>query len=193
MAAKVPEFKLILIGDGGVGKTTFVRRHMTGEFEKRYVPTRGVEVYPMPFTTNLGPIVFNVWDTAGQERYGGLRDGYYVEGNCAIIMFDVTARLSYKNVPNWYRDITRVCENIPIVLCGNKYFEISAKVNYNFEKPFIWIARKLSGNPSLTFVEAPALLPPEAEIDMQKMAEYEKDLAEAAAQPLPGDDDDGEL
>jgi GTP-binding nuclear protein Ran len=211
-AAKVPEFKLILVGDGGVGKTTFVRRHMTGEFEKRYVATRGVEVYPMPFQTNFGPIRFNVWDTAGQERYGGLRDGYYIKGQCAIIMFDVTARVSYKNVPNWHRDITRVCENIPIVLCGNKvevkerkvktrqitfhrkknlqYFEISAKVNYNFEKPFIWIARKLAGNPNLTFVEAPALAPPEADIDMNKMAEYEKELQAAAAVPLDDDDDD---
>lgn len=41
-------------------------------------------------------------------------------GECAIIMFDVTSRVSYKNVPNWHRDLVRVCENIPIVLCGNK-------------------------------------------------------------------------
>lgn len=40
--------------------------------------------------------------------------------NCAIIMFDVTSRVTYKNVPNWHRDLVRVCENIPIVLCGNK-------------------------------------------------------------------------
>ena len=46
--------------------------------------------------------------------------GYYIQGNCAIIMFDVTARMTYKNVPNWHRDIVRVCETIPIVLCGNK-------------------------------------------------------------------------
>jgi GTP-binding nuclear protein Ran len=92
----IPEFKLILVGDGGVGKTTFVKRHITGEFEKRYVgkiykviylpiifkllnlilATLGVEVYPLKFFTNLGPIQFNVWDTAGQEKFGGLRDGY---------------------------------------------------------------------------------------------------------------------
>jgi len=177
--------------------------------------TRGVEVYPMPFTTNLGKIIFNCWDTAGQERYGGLRDGYYIQGQCAIIMFDVTARLSYKNVPNWHRDITRVCENIPIVLCGNKvdvkerkvkakqitfhrkknlqYFEISAKVNYNFEKPFLWIARKLSGSNDLQFKEAPALAPPEAEIDMAQMQENERRLAEAAAIPLGAEDDDDDL
>ena len=41
-------------------------------------------------------------------------------GQCAIVMFDVTARVTYKNVPNWHRDLVRVCENIPIVLCGNK-------------------------------------------------------------------------
>lgn len=67
-----------------------------------------------------GNIVFNVWDTAGQEKFGGLRDGYYIQGQCGIIMFDVTSRITYKNVPNWHRDLERVCENIPIVLCGNK-------------------------------------------------------------------------
>ena len=204
--------RLILVGDGGVGKTTFVKRHITGEFEKRYVATLGVEVHPLKFFTNLGAIQFNVWDTAGQEKFGGLRDGYYIQGQCAIIMFDVTSRITYRSVPNWHRDLTRVCENIPIVLCGNKvevrdrkvkakqisfhrkknlqYFEISAKVNYNFEKPFIWIARKLAGNNDLQFVEAPALAPPEAEIDMAQMARYDQELAMAAAAPLPENDDD---
>jgi GTPase SAR1 family protein len=51
---------------------------------------------------------------------GGLRDGYYIGGQAAIIMFDVTARVTYKSVPHWHKDLVRVCENIPIVLCGNK-------------------------------------------------------------------------
>ena len=72
------------------------------------------------FYTNRGAIQFNCWDTAGQEKFGGLRDGYYIQGQCAIIMFDVTSRVTYKNVPSWHRDLVRVCENIPIVLCGNK-------------------------------------------------------------------------
>ena len=72
----MPTFKLVLVGDGGVGKTTFVKRHKTGEFEKKYVATVGAEVHKMDFTTDRGPIVFNVWDTAGQEKYAGLRDGY---------------------------------------------------------------------------------------------------------------------
>jgi len=207
-----PKFKLILVGDGGVGKTTFVKRHRTGEFEKKYVATMGVEVHPLPFHTTLGKVIFNCWDTAGQEKFGGLRDGYYIGGQAAIIMFDVTSRVTYKSVPHWYKDLVRVCEHIPIVLCGNKvdskerkvkpkdihfhrkknlqYYDISAKSNYNFEKPFLYIARKLTGNPNCQFTDQPALLPPEVRIDAEQIAMYQQQLDQAASVPLPDDDDD---
>ncbi|GJJ77858.1 GTP-binding nuclear protein Ran [Entomortierella parvispora] len=215
MSIQAPEnatFKLVLVGDGGTGKTTFVKRHLTGEFEKKYIATLGVEVHPLGFHTNFGPICFNTWDTAGQEKFGGLRDGYYINGQCGIIMFDLTSRITYKNVPNWHRDLIRVCENIPIVLCGNKvdikerkvkpkaidfhrkkslqYYDISAKSNYNFEKPFLWLARKLSGNQGLEFAASPALAPAEVQVDPTLMQQYTKELNDAAAMPLPEEDDD---
>jgi len=208
----VPRFKLVLVGDGGTGKTTFVKRHLTGEFEKKYVATLGVDVHPLLFHTNHGPVCFDVWDTAGQEKFGGLRDGYYINGKCAIIMFDVTARVTYKNVPNWHRDLVRVCENIPMVLCGNKvdmkdrkvkpkqivfhrkknlqYYDISAKSNYNFEKPFLWLARKLSGQANLEFVQMPALKPQEVVVDHNAMLQAEAELQAAQQAPLPDDDED---
>jgi len=93
---KIPSLKLIVLGDGGVGKTTFLKKHNTGEFERRYIPTFGVEVSPLKFHTNHGPVIFTCWDTAGQEKLGGLRDGYYIGGQAAILMFDVTARVTYK-------------------------------------------------------------------------------------------------
>jgi GTP-binding nuclear protein Ran len=144
-------------------------------------------------------------------------------------MFDVTSRITYKNVPNWHRDLVRVCENIPIVLTGNKvdvkerkvkaktitfhrkknlqYYDISAKSNYNFEKPFLWLARKLVGNQSLVsenrgsmrneaelineqeFVAAPALAPPEVQVDQAAMAQYQKEMEDASAMPLPDEED----
>jgi len=70
-----------------------------------------------------------------------------------------------------------------------QYYDISAKSN-NFEKPFLLLARKLSGDNQLQFVESPALQPPDATIDQATLQKYEADLAEAAAQPLPEDDDD---
>ena len=90
-------------------------------------------------------------------------------------MFDVTTRITYKNVPRWYKDVKRICETIPMVLLGNKvdqkdrivkarqitfhrkrklqYFDISAKSNFQYEKPFIWILRTLVGDPNLYLVE----------------------------------------
>uniref|UniRef100_A0A2K6ECB5 GTP-binding nuclear protein Ran n=1 Tax=Macaca nemestrina TaxID=9545 RepID=A0A2K6ECB5_MACNE len=196
------QFKLVSVGDSGTGKTTFVKRHLTGEFEK-CIATLGVEVHPLVFHTNRGPIKFNVWDTASQEKFGGLRDGYYNQAQRAIIMFDVTSRVTYKNVPTWHRDQVRVCENISIVLCGNKvdiknrkvkaksivfhrrknlqYYDISAKSNYNFEKPFLWLARKLIGDPNLEFAAMSALSPPEV---------YEHDLEFAQTTALPDEDND---
>jgi GTP-binding nuclear protein Ran len=179
----IPTFKCVLVGDSGTGKTTFVKRHMTGEFEKNDA-TLGVEVHPLVFHTNRGAIRFNVWDTAGQEKFGGHHDESYSQGECAIIMFDVTSRITYKNVPNWHRDLIRVCENIPIVLCGNnkdhkvtaksivfhrkknlQYYDISDKSNYNIKKPFLWLTRKLVGDPNLEFVAA-GVAPPHLQPEM---------------------------
>ena len=105
-----------------------------------------------------------------------------------------------------------MCENIPIVLVGNKvdvkerkvkakqitfhrkknlqYYDISAKSNYNFEKPFLWLARKLVGDPNLAFVESPALKPPEVHIDQNTVSQYEQELQAAAMVPLPDEEDD---
>jgi len=130
-------------------------------------------------------------------------------------MFDVTSRITYKNVQTWHRDINRVCDGVPICLVGNKcevkerkvktkqinfhrkknmqYYEISAKTNYNFEKPFLHLARKLSGESSLVFTEAPALHPPEAPLDIAAMQRAEEELAMAAQHALPEDDDESEI
>lgn len=75
-----------------------------------------------------------------------------------------------------------------------KYFDVCAKSKYNFEKPFLWLARKLMGDPNLEFVEMPALQPPEVHVDPVLAEKYEKELEVIAEMTLPeGVDNDDDL
>lgn len=170
-------YKVAMIGDGNVGKTTFTKRHKTGEFQRDHKPTMGVEIRPLLFETNYGTIVFNVWDVAGREEFVGLGGGYYLGADAAIAMFSLTDKASYKNVRQWCREYRKVRPRTPIVLCGNKadcsprlvpmrkityhrkrgysYYDISARCNYNFEKPFLSLARQLTGHSDLVFTDHP--------------------------------------
>ncbi|KAH8970032.1 hypothetical protein BDL97_02G065200 [Sphagnum fallax] len=165
------KYKLIIVGDPG---TTggFLKSHLSAcssaECNKNLChATTAVEVHTLHFSTNSGRIQFDCWHTnSGQENPRGLRDGYFIAAHCAMIIVDLNARLTYKNLPTWHRDLLKVCGRIPVVLCGinnmdmkNRevkaeqvtfqrkrglpYYEISAESNYNFEKPFLYLARKL--------------------------------------------------
>lgn len=172
-------FKIVISGDAGVGKTTFVKRHKTGEFTKNYIATLGVEVHPFTFYTNKGEMRLNIWDTAGQERFGGLRTGYYINADGAIIMFDTTRQTTFDNVSTWIRDFKESCPTAPVYICGNKsdlsidnfrdilddnYCLISSKSNSQFEMPFLHLLRKLTNEPDLIFIAGPAVEPPEVSL-----------------------------
>ena len=212
----VAEFKITFIGDGSVGKTTFIKRHLTGEFQKPYIPTQGAEVYPLNLQTNRGLIRFNIWDTAGQEKFGGMRNCHYIGSNGAVIMFDLTSRNTYKNVANWHKDITKICENIPIVIVGNKadvkdrkvkarminfhrkynlqYYDVSAKSNYQYEKPFLWLARQLTGDQNLVLTENILINQPLIHMDEEHIRQIQKEAEQADEmaqnKQLPNMDDD---
>lgn len=171
-------FKICLIGEGGVGKSTFLKRYLTGDFSMNYVATLGVEVMPIRIYTNHGPICFNVWDCAGQEKFGGLRDGYFISADAAIIMFDTTSEHTFNQVRKWNTSFSRIQENVPKLLVGNKidlkrrvpigavemlteelglpYVNLSVKSNYGYQEPFLRLARTLTGFPDLVFMDEPA-------------------------------------
>lgn len=81
----------------------------------------------------------------------------------------------------------------PLSLSWLQYYDISAKSNYNFEKPFLWLARKLTGDPNLEFVEMPALEPPEVQMDPSLAQKYEQELKIASQTALPDAEDDDDL
>lgn len=145
-------YKIVLLGDGGVGKSAFVKRHLDGIFEKKYIATMGVDVHP--FRQNN--VCFNLWDCAGKEIFGGLRDGYYIQAQGAIFFFDLTNKLSLVNLQKWIQDCHRVTGNIPCIIVGLKsdipnviedeevkkyigdipYVKVSSKNKNNINEPF---------------------------------------------------------
>ena len=95
-------YKLILIGDGGSGKTTYLKRILHGNFRREYIATVGVDVSEVTFKTNQGfEITFQVWDTAGQELHNQLNDIYFIGAHAAIVMFDVTSSITFLGVEGW--------------------------------------------------------------------------------------------
>jgi len=128
------------------------------------------------------------------------------------MFFDVTSRNTYKNVPNWYRDVDRVCSRIPKVLVGNKvdvkdrvvkgknityhrkknmaYFDLSAKSNYNIDKPFLYILRALTGDNHLQLVEEPAHAPAEIVLTKESIQAIEAATMEGMNNPLPEEEDE---
>jgi len=122
--------KVVLVGDADCGKTTYVNMLRTGEVIKKYVPTMGVEVSPFDFSfSDEKHVKINFWDTAGNEKFQGLKSGYYIGADAFIVMFDVCNKKSYKNVQTWIKDIRKVCEDAPIVVCGSKIDKVGREVN----------------------------------------------------------------
>ena len=169
----------MLAGSTNTGKTCFLRRHRTGEFEKLHVPTMGAEVAPLVFYTTHGPVCFKVWDLAGDERYKGFGEGYYEGAQGLLAFYDLERLETVKQALT----VINAHPGIPAVLCGNKadlfdkvgmskytppgatHCKVSARTSYNFDKPFLVLARALMGEPLLEFAEAPALAPPTIPVD----------------------------
>lgn len=161
--------KVVIIGDAGSGKTTFLRKYMTGEFTRDYRPTLSSIMHQLPIYTNKGIVTLDVWDTPGQDLISGLRSSY-VNADAFVVFFDTASNLSYKHAINWIYKL-RAIVDVPIVLVGNKidiierkvrrsvinaptngtYYDISSKSNYNFDRPFLYIIRaKLGQDTQLT-------------------------------------------
>ena len=166
--------KIAIIGDGGVGKTTYMKRFLTGEFTKFYIPTIGADLTVLDYNTTKEKIKFIVMEYAGQEKFSTSLNRYH-DTFGAIVMFDITNRLSFKSIIQWANDYKQKCPNGLIIFCGNKvdintkhipnseicrvtnlfkdsiFFQISAKSNYNFEKPFLSFARSYFKDDQLNF------------------------------------------
>ncbi|MFX0071930.1 MAG: Rab family GTPase, partial [Candidatus Hermodarchaeota archaeon] len=160
-------YKLSLVGDGGVGKTSIVQRYVTGNFSNHYKATIGTFITKKEcnFDELNTSVRFLIWDLAGQEQFKRIWPDYLTDTEAGIIVFDITDQKSFENVKYWYDIITQVASpKLILILVGNKndlndsrvvstkeaenlakelgiyYLETSAKSSDNINNVFEWIA-----------------------------------------------------
>lgn len=205
--------KVILIGDGGTGKTSFVTRFIEGNFRREYIATMGAVTHPVVVSTTNGEnLQITLWDTAGQEMNAGLAEAYYIDTDIAVIFFDLTSRVTLRNVNSWHRRVLSTCPDVPIIVVGNKadvkdrkvrapaikkdvprgcdYFEISAKTHYNFDKVLLRIVRIITGRPDVALIPNIAIEPAELEMTYEAHAMSElvtSEVLHAKEVDLPDD------
>ncbi|KAH8997453.1 GTP-binding protein RAB5 [Lactarius akahatsu] len=116
--SKQLQFKLVLLGESAVGKSSLVLRFVKDQFDDYR------ETAFLTQTVNLDDgtsVKFEIWDTAGQERYKSLAPMYYRNANCAVVVYDITQTASLEKARNWIRELQRQADpSIVIALCGNK-------------------------------------------------------------------------
>ncbi|NP_001038812.1 ras-related protein Rab-43 isoform X1 [Danio rerio] len=114
-------FKIVLVGDVGVGKTCVVQRFKTGIFIEKQGNTIGVDFTMKTLEIHGKRVKLQIWDTAGQERFRTITQSYYRSANGAIITYDITKKATFLSVPKWMEDVKKYGgSNIVPLLIGNK-------------------------------------------------------------------------
>ena len=114
-------YKIIIIGDSGVGKSNILGRYLHNEFKHDTKSTVGVEFGSKQFTVENHQIKAQIWDTAGQERYKAITSAYYKGAKGAFVVYDITRKNTFETVNKWVSDISAAADKkITLILIGNK-------------------------------------------------------------------------
>ncbi|KAK4440002.1 Ras-related protein RABA1f [Sesamum alatum] len=114
-------FKVVLIGDSGVGKSNLLSRFTKNEFSQESKSTIGVEFATRSIQVDDKVVKAQIWDTAGQERYRAITSAYYRGAVGALLVYDVTRNVTFQNVERWLKELRGHTDtNIVIMLVGNK-------------------------------------------------------------------------
>ena len=113
-------FKVIVIGDGKVGKTSIIRRYVHEQFDPKYKKTIGVAHAVKRLSINESEVTLTLWDTGGQELFDCVRPQYYRGSNGVLVVYDVTNQESFDHLDKWIKDLSDQCGKIPIILVANK-------------------------------------------------------------------------
>lgn len=113
-------FKLLLIGDGSVGKTTLILKYVEDRFRHKYKPTIGVDLFIKQIRLTDCETKLTIWDVAGQERFKIIRKGFYEGGSGALLVYDVTRPETFEMLSEWVQELHEYAGKVPVVTIGNK-------------------------------------------------------------------------
>ena len=114
-------YKVIVIGDSGVGKTSITYRATKREFLEKIAPTLGFEYFPFVLKYNEKVIKLEIWDTCGQESYRSLIKSFFTNSSLAIIVYAIDDLKSFNSIDEWIRQCKNLCSpETKFVLIGNK-------------------------------------------------------------------------
>ncbi|MHA1533051.1 MAG: Rab family GTPase [Candidatus Heimdallarchaeota archaeon] len=143
-------YKIVLLGDGAVGKTSIRQQYLGKGFKEGYSMTIGADFCVKRVELSTMIITFQIWDLAGQQRFDVVREVYYRGSSGALLVFDVSNASSFENLPAWLNELTKNNYEriVPIVLIGNKtdlrgYLETSAKTGLNVDEAFMLLSKQI--------------------------------------------------
>jgi small GTP-binding protein len=117
---KIPVLKVVIAGDGNVGKTSLVRRYCEGKFQGSRVATIGVDFQTKVVELPGGSVKLSIWDMAGQDRFRVVRSGFYRGSLATTLVYDVTDALSLANLEKWHQEISGITPDQRFIVVGNK-------------------------------------------------------------------------
>jgi len=166
-SVKAFSFKVVLLGEGCVGKTSLILRYVEDKFNDKHESTLQASFTQKKINVDGRRITLAIWDTAGQEKFHALGPIYYRHSNGAILVYDITDKQSFEKVKIWVKELKKMLGNeISLTICGNKsdlrernvepeeaenyatlvgakHFYTSAKLNHNIEQVFLELIERM--------------------------------------------------
>ncbi|CAG9316761.1 unnamed protein product [Blepharisma stoltei] len=181
-SAHMKKFKIVFLGDLGVGKTSIINQFMYGTFDPNHQPTIGIDFLSKTMYIDDRTFRLQLWDTAGQERFRSLIPNYIRDCTVAVIVFDITQRSSFLSLDKWVEDVkTERGGDVVIAIVANKsdllekravsYEEAEEKAK-NLNVLFVEVSAKTGNNVKLLFGTLSKYLPGMQDISMSNAAEF---------------------
>lgn len=152
--------KIILLGDSATGKTKLVERFLMDHYNPQQLSTYALTLFSYKTTVDGRDVAVDFWDTAGQERFNKVHPSYYHRAHVCILVFDVTRKVTYKNLDKWLKELHEYRKGIPVMVVANK-IDLDMKMtqkSFGFAEkhglPFVFVSASDGTNVVKVFSDA---------------------------------------